>query len=213
MKKSIKPKEHNKDEFPPAHTADTETSSIVLYTAEDNSIQLDVKLENDTVWLTQQQMAMLFDTDRTSILRHINNIYKSEELDEMATCAKIAQVRLEGKRQVERTIPFYNLDMIISVGYRVNSKSATRFRRWATSILKDYLVKGYAVNQKITLQRYEELKDVVRLMSRTYQLQESVTSEEADGLQTHCRQYSGGSHVDDCREPLRRKGYYHQTGS
>lgn len=189
MKKSIKPKEHNKDEFTPAHTADTETSNIVLYTAEDNSIQLDVKLENDTVWLTQQQMAMLFDTDRTSILRHINNIYKSEELDEMATCAKIAQVRLEGKRQVERTIPFYNLDMIISVGYRVNSKSATRFRRWATSILKDYLVKGYAVNQKITLQRYEELKDVVRLMSRTYQLQESVTSEEADGLLTMIGDY------------------------
>ena len=144
-------------------TENQESPSIALYTAEDNSIQLDVKLENETVWLSQQQMAMLFGTDRTSILRHINNIYKSEELDEVATCAKIAQVRLEGKRQVERTIPFYNLDMIISVGYRVNSKSATRFRRWATSILKDYLVKGYAVNQKITLQRYEELKDVVRL--------------------------------------------------
>lgn len=175
---------HNKEEFPPMHTDGSDTPSIVLYTAEDNSIQLDVKLENETVWLSQQQMAMLFDTDRTSILRHINNIYKSEELDEVSTCAKIAQVRLEGKRQVERTIPFYNLDMIISVGYRVNSKNATRFRKWATSILKDYLVKGYAVNQKITQQRYEELKDVVRLMSRTYLLQENVSSEEADGLLT-----------------------------
>ena len=189
MEQEITLNAHNKQEFPPSHIGESNTSSIVLYTAEDNSIQLDVKLENETVWLSQQQMAMLFGTDRTSILRHINNIYKSEELDEVATCAKIAQVRLEGKRQVERTIPFYNLDMIISVGYRVNSKSATRFRRWATSILKDYLVKGYAVNQKITMQRYEELKDVVRLMSRTYQLQDSVTSEEADGLLTMMGDY------------------------
>ena len=170
---------HNKQEYPPMHTAESAAASVVLYTAEDNSIQLDVKLENDTVWLSQQQMAMLFDTDRTSILRHINNIYKSEELDEVSTCAKIAQVRLEGKRQVERTIPFYNLDMIISVGYRVNSKNATRFRKWATSILKDYLVRGYAVNQKITQQRYEELKNVVRLMSRTatrYSMPQMVTN-------------------------------------
>lgn len=165
------------------------TPAVVLYTAEDNSIQLDVTLENETVWLSQQQMALLFATNRTSILKHINNIYKSEELEEASTCAKIAQVRLEGKRQVERSIPFYNLDMIISVGYRVNSKNATKFRRWATTILKDYLVKGYAVNQKITHQRYEELKDVVRLMSRTYQLQESVTAEEADGLLTMMGDY------------------------
>lgn len=213
MKKSIKPKEHNKDEFPPAHTADTETSNIVLYTAEDNSIQLDVKLENDTVWLTQQQMAMLFDTTPQNITMHIRNIYKVDELQKEATCKDFLQVRKEGKREVVRNTKFYNLDLIISVGYRVNTKRGIQFRQWANKVLKDYLVKGYAVNQKITLQRYEELKDVVRLMSRTYQLQESVTSEEADGLQTYRRQYSGGSHADDCREPLRRKGYYHQTGS
>ena len=171
------------------HIGETESPSIVIYTAEDNSVQIDVKLENETVWLSQQQMAMLFVTDRTSILRHINNIYKSGELEETSTCAKIAQVRLEGKRYVERTIPFYNLDMIISVGYRVNSKNATKFRRWATTIIKDYLVKGYAINQKITQKRYEELKDVVRLMSRTYQLQESVTTEEADGLLTMIGDY------------------------
>nr|AIF26404.1 putative cytochrome C biogenesis protein CycH [uncultured bacterium fosmid pJB17E7_contig I] len=164
------------------NTTDSISPAIVLYTNEDNSIQLDVKLEGETVWLSQQQMALLFDTDRTSLLRHIKNIYTSGELDETSTCAKIAQVRLEGKRRVERTIPFYNLDVIISVGYRVNSRNATKFRQWANQILKDYLVKGYAVNQKITQQRYEELKDVVRLMSRTYQLQESVSSEEADGL-------------------------------
>jgi len=171
------------------HTAESDKSSIVFYTAEDNSIQLDVKLENETVWLTQQQMSDLFKTDRTSIVRHIKNIYQTEELDEKSTCAKIAQVRLEGKRKVERSIPYYNLDMIISVGYRVNSKNATRFRRWATSVLKDFLVKGYAINQKITQQRYEELKDVVRLMSRTYQLQESISSEEADGLLTMMGDY------------------------
>lgn len=165
------------------------SSPIVFYTAEDNSIQLDVKLENDTVWLSQQQMALLFGTDRTSILRHINNIYKSEELDEAATCAKIAQVRLEGKRQVERTIPFYNLDMIISVGYRVDSKNATRFRQWANKVLKDYLIKGYAINQRITHQRYEELKDVVKLMSRTYQLQEDLSADEANGLLTMIGDY------------------------
>ena len=180
---------HNKQEYPPMHIGETESPSIVIYTAEDNSVQIDVKLENETVWLSQQQMAMLFVTDRTSILRHINNIYKSGELEETSTCAKIAQVRLEGKRYVERTIPFYNLDMIISVGYRVNSKNATKFRRWATTIIKDYLVKGYAINQKITQKRYEELKDVVRLMSRTYQLQESVTTEEADGLLTMIGDY------------------------
>ena len=189
MEQEITLNAHNKQEYPPMHIGETESPSIVIYTAEDNSVQIDVKLENETVWLSQQQMAMLFVTDRTSILRHINNIYKSGELEETSTCAKIAQVRLEGKRYVERTIPFYNLDMIISVGYRVNSKNATKFRRWATTIIKDYLVKGYAINQKITQKRYEELKDVVRLMSRTYQLQESVTTEEADGLLTMIGDY------------------------
>ena len=141
-----------------------------------------VKLENDTVWLTQSQMAELFGVDRTSIVRHIRNIYKSEELDQNSTCAKNAQVRTEGHRSILREIPYYNLDMIISVGYRVNSKNATSFRRWATSVLKQYLIKGYAINQQIKLDRYYELKDVVRLMSRTVGLQEKVTSEEYDGL-------------------------------
>ncbi|MCQ2269860.1 MAG: virulence RhuM family protein [Bacteroidales bacterium] len=180
---------HNKDEFPPAQIATSNASSVVIYTNEDNSIQLDVKLDGETVWLSQQQMSILFDTDRTSILRHINNIYKSQELDELSTCAKIAQVRQEGNRQVERTIPFYNLDMIISVGYRVNSKNATKFRKWATAILKKYLIKGYAVNQKIALQHYDELKKVVQLMSRTYQLQESGSKEETDGLLTMIGDY------------------------
>lgn len=157
-------------------------SSIEIYSSQDGSIQLKVKLENDTVWLTQSQMAELFGVDRTSIVRHIRNIYKSEELDQNSTCAKNAQVRTEGNRSILREIPYYNLDMIISVGYRVNSKNATSFRRWATSVLKQYLIKGYAINQQIKFDRYNELKDVVRLMSRTVGLQEKVTSEEYGGL-------------------------------
>ena len=157
-------------------------SSIEIYSSQDGSIQLKVKLENDTVWLTQSQMAEVFGVDRTSIVRHIRNIYKSEELDQNSTCAKNAQVRTEGHRSVLREIPYYNLDMIISVGYRVNSKNATSFRRWATSVLKQYLIKGYVINQQIKLDRYNELKDVVRLMSRTVGMQEKVTSEEYGGL-------------------------------
>ena len=157
-------------------------NSIEIYRSQDGSIQLNVKLENDTVWLTQSQMAELFGVDRTSIVRHIRNIYKSEELDQNSTCAKNAQVRTEGNRSILREIPYYNLDMIISVGYRVNSKNATSFRRWATSVLKQYLIKGYVINQQIKLDRYNELKDVVRLMSRTVGMQEKVTSEEYGGL-------------------------------
>ena len=159
----------------------TNNCPVVLYTAPDGTTQLDVKLENETVWLTQSQMAMLFDVDRTSVLRHIRNIYKSEELAEISTCAKNAQVRTEGERQIVREISYYNLDMIISVGYRVNSKRATSFRRWATTILKQYLIKGYAIDQR-RLDHYNELKDVAKLMSRAISLQDKVTNEEFGGL-------------------------------
>ena len=121
---------------------------IVLYQPNE-TIQLEVHLKDETVWLSQQQMAELCATDRTSILRHIGNIYKTHELDESATCAKIAQVRQEGGRTIVRQIPFYNLDMIISVGYRVNSIRGTRFRQWANKVIKDYMLKGYAVNQRL----------------------------------------------------------------
>lgn len=157
-------------------------NQIEIYRSQDGSVQLNVKLENETVWLTQSQMAELFGVDRTSIVRHIRNIYKSEELEENSTCAKNAQVRIEGQRQIVREIPYYNLDMIISVGYRVNSKNATSFRRWATSVLKQYLIKGYVINQQLKLDRYNELKDVVRLMARAVGMQQKVTTEEYDGL-------------------------------
>ena len=128
-------------------------NEIVLYQPNEQT-KLEVRVENETVWLSQQQMAELFDTDRTSIGRHIRNIYQSHELDSMATCAEIAQVRWEGNRQITRNIPFYNLDMIISVGYRVNSIRGVRFRQWANSVLKDYMLRGYAINNR--LQRLEE---------------------------------------------------------
>lgn len=103
-------------------------SSIIIYTTEDGSTNLQVKMENETVWLTQTQMSELFLTDRTSIVRHINNIYKTGELEKDSTCAKIAQVQIEGNRSVKRQVPYFNLDMIISVGYRVNSKRGVQFR-------------------------------------------------------------------------------------
>ena len=161
---------------------ESKLNSIEIYRSKDGTVQLNVKLENESVWLTQSQMAELFGVDRTSIVRHIRNIYKSEELDESSTCAKSAQVRMEGQRQIVREIPLYNLDVIISVGYRVNSKNATLFRRWAISVLKQYIIKGYAINQQIKLDRYKELKDVVRLMSRAIGLQEEVSNEEYGGL-------------------------------
>ena len=158
-----------------------EKNQIEIYRSADGNIELNVKLENDTVWLTQSQMAELFAVDRTSVVRHIKNIYATQELDEASTCAKNAQVRLEGSRRIIRDIYFYNLDMVISVGYRVNSKNATSFRKWATSILKQYLIKGYAINQK-RLDHYDDLKSVVNLMSRAITLQQEVTTGDYEGL-------------------------------
>ncbi len=159
-----------------------EENKIIIYETEDGQTKLDVRLENDTVWLTQAQMAELFKTDRTSIVRHINNIYKVKELDMESTCAKIAQVQPEGKRMVQRTIPFFNLDMIISVGYRVNSKRGIKFRQWANRILKDYLVKGFAVNDRIRREQIGELRQLVGMLGRTIQSQPTLTTDESQAL-------------------------------
>jgi prophage maintenance system killer protein len=184
MEQPIQLNEHNKQEYPPIHTTDLNPAlnDIIIYQTEDGEIKLDVKMENETVWLTQVQMSELFQTDRTSIVRHINNIYKSHELKIESTCAKIAQVRTEGKRTVTRYIPFYNLDIIISVGYRVNSIRGTQFRIWSNKILKDYLIKGYAINQNIKLEHYQELKDIVRILGNTLNNQERLTSDQSRGL-------------------------------
>ncbi len=119
---------------------------IVLYQTENGQSKIEVILDNESVWLNQYQMEELFQTDRTSILRHIKHIYKTGELEEKSTCAKIAQVREEGDRNVRREILHYNLDVIISVGYRVNSHRGTQFRIWATQQLKEFLIKGFVLD-------------------------------------------------------------------
>ena len=123
-------------------------SEIILYQTADGQTKIDVRLEDETVWLNQNQLEDLFQTDRTSIVKHIKNIYEYGELSEEATCAKIAQVQLEGNRKVTRQISFYNLDLIISVGYRVQSHVATHFRIWATQRLREYIVKGFALDDE-----------------------------------------------------------------
>ncbi len=157
-------------------------NKIVIYQTEDGQTQIDVRMENETVWLTQAQMAELFQTDRTSIVRHINNIYKVEELERDATCAKIAQVQKEGDRTVRRLVPYFNLDMIISVGYRVNSKRGVKFRQWANRVLKQYLMKGYAVNERIRREQIEELRQLVQLVGRTLQNREMTSEVESQDL-------------------------------
>ena len=160
-------------------------NTIEIYRSQDGSVQLNVKLENETVWLTQSQMAELFGKDRTTINRHITNIFKEGELDEFLVCAKNAHTKNYGRRsgftQVKE-VTLYNLDVIISVGYRVKSIQGTRFRQWANSVLKQYLIKGYAINQQLKLDRYNELKDVVRLMGRAIGMQEKVSTDEYSGL-------------------------------
>ena len=154
------------------------SGDIVIYQSEDGNTRINVNLQGETVWLSQQQMSELFKTDRTSISRHIKNIYKTEELDKKSTCAFFAQVKDEGFRKVIRKIPYYNLDMIISVGYRVNSKRGTQFRIWANKILKEYLIKGYAINDKITQRKYEELSQLVRILGRTISSQPELSNKE-----------------------------------
>ena len=145
-----------------------QNGEIILYQP-DSSIRLEVRMEEETVWLTQAQMATLFGVDRTVIVKHIGNIYKTKELEEILTCAKIAQLQQEGKRHVLREVKYYNLDMIISVGFRVNSINATRFRQWANTILKDYLLRGYAVNQRIERleRRVSKTEEQIGLFVRT----------------------------------------------
>ena len=164
---------------------------IVIYQTKDGKTSIDVKLENETVWLNQAQMAELFQTDRTSVVKHVNNIYKSEELEKDSTCARIAQVQMEGNRTIKRHIIYYNLDMIISVGYRVNSMRGTQFRIWANKILKDYLIKGYAINQQVKAVQLEDLKSTVRLLSNVIE-HKQLTLDEANGLLRVITDYTYG---------------------
>ena len=150
-------------------------NKIVIYQSKDGHTQLDVKLEGETVWLNRQQLAELFDRDVKTIGKHINNALKEELNDGIATVAKFATVQTEGTRQVTRNVEYYNLDMIISVGYRVKSKRGVEFRRWANGVLKDYLIKGYAINQRIREKNYQQMVQLVRSMARTVKLEDLTT--------------------------------------
>ncbi len=127
---------------------DNTNGDIIIYQTDNGLTQIDVKVQNETVWLSQQQMAELFNTSRTNVIEHINNIYDEEELDKNSTCQYFRQVQKEGNRNVSREIPFYNLDMIISLGYRIKSKVATNFRKWATERLKEYMIKGFTMDDE-----------------------------------------------------------------
>ena len=162
---------------------------IVIYQTKDGKTSIDVKLENETVWLTQAQMADLFQKDRTVIGRHINNVYREGELERDITCAKFAHMGSDNDQQYETAV--YNLDVIISVGYRVKSQRGTQFRIWANKILKDYLIKGYAINQQVKAAQLEDLKSTVRLLSNVIE-HKQLTLDEANGLLRVITDYTYG---------------------
>ena len=155
-------------------------NQIIIYHTEDGQMQIDVRLENETVWLTQKQIAELFGTKRPAITKHLKNIYASEELDEGSTCSILEHMGNEGKQTY--STKYYNLDVILSVGYRVNSKNATRFRQWANKVLKQYLIKGYAVNESMRKEQIGKLRQLVGMLGRTIQSQPLLSNDETNAL-------------------------------
>ena len=161
-----------------------ESSDIKIYQTDDGQTEIQVKFENETVWLSQRQMAQLFEKDTDTIGLHLKNIYQSGELEEFATAEESSVVQKEGNRQVKRKVKVYNLDAIISVGYRVNSKRGIQFRKWANKILKQYLLKGYVINNQRLKQQNEqlkELKDSVKMLSSVINYK-ALTNDESTGL-------------------------------
>lgn len=164
-------------------------SEIILYTASDNKTQIDVQFDNETVWLNRDQIATLFGRDIKTIGKHVNNVFKEEELDKKSVVAKFATTARDGKIY---QVDFYNLDVIISVGYRVKSKQGTQFRQWATQRLKDYLVKGYALNEKRLKEldyKYSDLQKAIKLASNAGNI-ESLSSNEAKGILKVIEEYA-----------------------
>ncbi len=159
---------------------DFRKGEIVIYTSEDGTVSLDTKLEDETIWLTQEMMAKLFETTIPNINMHIKNIYEEDELEHNRTIKDFLIVRKEGRRTVSRNITHYNLDMILSVGYRIKSKTATKFRKWATDVLKKYLTQGYALNNKMLSaqkNKIENLQQTINLLSRSIQNQIETVDE------------------------------------
>jgi prophage maintenance system killer protein len=172
---------------------------IVIYRQENGTTEISVHMKDNSLWLNQYQLAELFETDRTSIIKHIKNIYHTEELSEDGTCAKIAQVQNEGGRNITRKVLNYNLDMIISVGYRVNSKRGTQFRIWANNILKEHLTKGYTINErqfKEQTDRIELLKSSLSIIERSIKNQVE-NLDQAKSLVTLLSDFSNGLSILD----------------
>ena len=151
-------------------------NNILIYTTKDGNI--DVKLEQETVWLNVEKIAELYGKDRSNIQRHIKHIYEEDELDKDSTCAFFAQVQKEGSRNITRQIPYYNLDVILSVGYRVSSKTATQFRKWATSVLHKYIVDGYTLNERLLKEKVEKLS----LLQNAFNLLNRSITNQAENL-------------------------------
>ncbi len=167
-------------------------NQIIIYKAKDGRSSVEVNLRQETLWLSLQQIATLFERDKSVVSRHIRNIFATSELSPEATVAKNATVQTEGRRQVERTIEYYNLDLILSVGYRVNSKRGTQFRIWATQVLRDHLLNGYTVNERRLREqvtRLKELQATVDLLGRVIQ-ERHLTGDEAEGLLKVVTDYS-----------------------
>lgn len=155
---------------------------IIIYRAEDNTVQLDVRMENETVWLSQQQMVQLFNSTKQNISLHIGNIFREGELQKEATVKEYLTVQTEGNRQICRKVLYYNLDVIISVGYRVKSQRGVQFRQWANRILKDYLVKGYAINEKLRREQLSDLRQLVQIVGRTVQSKAVESADETQAI-------------------------------
>jgi hypothetical protein len=145
-------------------------NEIIIF--ENQNVKLEVNVQDETVWLSQRQMAQLFGKDRKTITRHIQNIYKDEELEEISVCSYFEHTGNDGKKY---NVQFYNLDMIISVGYRVNSKQGIEFRKWATKVLKDYMIEGYAINNK----RLEYLEKTIKLIDIAGRMETEITGDDA----------------------------------
>ena len=157
-------------------------NQIVIYQSEDGQTQVDVRLENETVWLTQAQMVELFQTTKQNVSLHVGNVFREGELEQESTVKEYLTVQKEGERKVSRKVKYYNLDVIISVGYRVKSKRGTAFRIWANKVLKQYLMKGYAVNERMRKEQIGELRQLVGMLGRTIQNQPLLSNDETDAL-------------------------------
>jgi len=167
-------------------------SEIKIYQTDDGQTKIDVKFDNETVWLTQKQMALLFDKDSDTIGLHIKNIYQSGELEELTTTEESSVVQQEGKRKVKRKLKFYNLDAIISIGYRVNSRRGIQFRIWASKIIKEYLLKGFSLDNKRLVQQNNQLKELqttVKILGDSLKHKE-LTDDESIGLLRIITQYA-----------------------